>query len=82
MLALGSQKVNIVAKVFGGAEVLATTQKQFMIGKRNIEIAKKILEDYRIPVVGASLGGTIGRKIIFHTHTGEVLMRFVGQNKK
>jgi chemotaxis protein CheD len=81
MIAFGSNKKNIRAKIFGGGEVLTTNINQFHIGDRNIIIAKEILEEAKIPITGSSVGGKFGRKIIFFTHTGEVLHRFIGDVK-
>lgn len=79
---LGSSKGHMKAKVFGGAEIIATNINQFMIGERNIQLAKDTLIEIGIPVVGSSTGGKLGRKIIFNTETGEVRQKYVGTNKK
>ena len=78
MIGYGSHKKNLRAKIFGGGEVLTTNVNQFHIGDRNIIIAREILEEEKIPITGSSLGGKLGRKIIFFTHTGEVLHRYIG----
>ena len=79
--ALGSKKANIKAKVFGGAEIIATNISQFMIGERNIKLAKEILHEEGIPIVSSSTGGKLGRKIIFNTQTGEVRQKYVGKQR-
>lgn len=76
---LGSSKENMKAKVFGGAEIISTNINQFMIGERNIRIAKDMLREEGIPIVSSSIGGKLGRKIIFNTQTGEVRQKFVGK---
>lgn len=76
MMALGSDKKNLVAKVFGGAEQY-TDGSVYEIGKRNIEIAKDILGDHNISIVSSSTGGDRGRKILFHTGSGQVLMKYL-----
>ncbi|HES59100.1 MAG TPA: chemotaxis protein CheD [Caldithrix sp.] len=80
LIMLGSKKDNLTAKVFGGGEVLETNSVQYNIGLRNIEIAREILNEKRIPVISSSLGGSYGRKIIFKTHTGEVKHFFINKN--
>jgi chemotaxis protein CheD len=82
MISLGSKKVNIVAKVFGGGEVIDTETKYFQIGERNINIAKEILEEKRIPIVSSSVGGKYGRKIIMNTVTGKVKQRYIEREVK
>lgn len=77
MLGLGSRKRDLIAKVFGGGEVIETKSQQFLIGKRNIELAWTKLEEHKIRVVSSSVGGKLGRKIIFFTATGEVKHRYV-----
>lgn len=77
MYSLGSKKINIIAKVFGGGDVLETKNPQFHIGERNIKLANDMLEETKIRVVSSSVGGKLGRKIIFYTHTGEVKQRYV-----
>jgi len=73
----GATNGSIKAKIFGGGEVIETTMPQFHIGKRNIELAREMLDDLKIPIVASSVGGKLGRKIIFNTETGEVKQRYV-----
>jgi chemotaxis protein CheD len=77
MISMGSSKHNLRAKVFGGGEVIETNLVQFHIGERNIQIAKQLLDELKIPILGSSLGGKLGRKIEFNTCTGEVRQKYV-----
>ncbi len=77
LLNYGSKYENIVAKVFGGAEVLSGTPTNFHIGRRNARIAIEILNEFKIPIVMSNLGGNRGRKISFNTQTGEVEHDFI-----
>ncbi|MBN2892539.1 MAG: chemotaxis protein CheD [Bacteroidales bacterium] len=78
MLKNGSSSKNLVAKVFGGAKVLNTSDDSlFNIGKKNSEIAFDLLQQYNINVTAESIGGINGRKILFNTNTGEVLMKII-----
>ncbi len=82
MYSFGSQKPNIIAKVFGGGEVIETKNPIFHIGERNIKLASEQLKELKIPVVSSSVGGKDGRKIIFYTENGEVKQRYVkGQSE-
>jgi chemotaxis protein CheD len=74
---MGSKRVNLIAKVFGGGEVIETNIKQFNIGERNIKIALEMLENYKIPIVAQSVGGKLGRKIQYSTATGEIKHKFI-----
>lgn len=77
MYSLGSEKRNIVAKVFGGGDVLESKNPQFFIGERNIKLAEDTLNENKIRIVSSSLGGKLGRKIIFYTETGEVKQKYI-----
>ena len=77
MLQLGCKKNNLVAKVFGGGEVISVSSSSMHIGERNIMVAEEMLMDQNIPIIGRSTGGKNGRKIIFNTHTGEVLQCYI-----
>ena len=80
MLSLGCSKGSLIAKVFGGGEVIETKQAFFNIGQRNIEIAIDMLDKMKIPIVASSLGGKEGRKIQYNTFDGSVKMKFVTQS--
>ena len=77
MLVLGSNQKNIIAKVFGGGNILEASTSQFMIGDRNIAVAHDMLRDLKIQIVSQSVGGTLGRKIQFNIATGEVKQRMI-----
>ena len=76
MLSMEGEKRNIVAKVFGGAEQYVDGSI-YEIGKRNIEVAVSILGDHGITIVGSSTGGRVGRRILFHSASGQVLMKYL-----
>ncbi|HPG41138.1 MAG TPA: chemotaxis protein CheD [bacterium] len=76
---LGSKKSNLKAKVFGGAKVLQTNTSHLDIGKGNIHIAEKLLEEEHIPIISASVGGEQGRKLRFFTNTGIVMVKAVNR---
>jgi len=81
MVNLGAQRNNIVAKVFGGAAVLNSSECIFNIGERNIVIQENVLKQLDITVVAKSLGGDRGRKLIFNTDTGVVKMKFIKKSQ-
>lgn len=72
---LGSDKRNLRAKVFGGGVVLRVANPFMNIGDRNIQLAEDLLRGDNIPIISADTGGTVGRKLIFHTGTGTVLVK-------
>jgi len=77
MYALGSKKFNIIAKIFGGGEVIEIKNPQFHIGDRNIKLAYEMLDELKINIISYSVGGKLGRKIIFNTTTGEIVQKYV-----
>jgi len=78
MLALGVQKQNLQAKVFGGACVIdAFHGRGNHLGTKNSELAREALRQEGIPVVADDVGGRRGRKVIFHTDTGVALVRLI-----
>ena len=72
---LSDDSNEIVAKVFGGATMWGNVDGSFMVGERNIELARKMLKEERIKIVSIDVGGVQGRKIIFNTQTGKVLLK-------
>ena len=75
LLALGCDRAQVKAKIFGGASMWQQNDGLVAVGERNIALALDMLGALRIPIVGSDVGGHVGRKIIFHTGTGEVLMK-------
>jgi len=75
MLALGADRRNLQAKVFGGGDMLKATSACMNIGQRNIVLAQDMLRDERLPVVGSDTGGKHGRKLLFNTRSGVVLVK-------
>lgn len=75
MLGMGSTHEQLVAKVFGGAHQLNDGHSVFNIGERNVDIARVMLEEYKIPITGMHVGGTQGRRLRFFTATGEVWVK-------
>lgn len=75
LLEAGCKKVNIRAKIFGGAKVLDNPSGLVSIGERNIHYAETALEEAHIPLIVKDVGGILGRKLLFLTGTGEVLVK-------
>lgn len=79
MVASGSRREDIYAKIFGGANQV---NYSIRVGERNVELARKTLRELNISIVAESVNGKLGRKIIFNTHSGEVKMKYVNSSKK
>lgn len=69
---MGASKKNLEAHIIGGSFSGEYASKD--IGKKNIEMAKKILAQYKIPIVNEDTGGPFGRKVVFNTNEGEILV--------
>lgn len=79
MIAIGSEKKNLQAKMFGGTSNKGSSM--LSIGKRNIAIARHTLKEHKIPIVISQTGGFNGRKIIFNTATGGVKLKVLKKTR-
>jgi chemotaxis protein CheD len=75
LLALGCERRNLRAKVFGGACQFVDPEGRASIGQQNVRLALRTLDDAGIPVLVNETGGSRGRKALFHTDTGDVWVR-------
>ena len=73
----GSLKQDLIAKVFGGASQFATKNSILSIGENNIEIARTTLDRLQIKIAAESTGGSLGRKILMDSQTGQIMMRLI-----
>jgi chemotaxis protein CheD len=81
--ALGASRRELQVKVFGGADVLAIGIRgdKPTVGALNRVAAEEVLAEEGFTVIASDLGGVRGRRIHFHTGTGEVLLnRLAGVN--
>lgn len=74
---LGAARTETQVKLFGGADVLVVTDAHTRptVGRLNLEMALRTLDEERYNVAASSLGGSSGVQIQFHTDTGEVILR-------
>jgi len=76
--ALGIKYHEIEAKLFGGSTMNYPDNMDnnvTTVGRQNINIARRILEAEGVRLAAYDMGGTSGRKIIFYTHTGRILLK-------
>ena len=81
MVRMGSNQRDIMAKVFGGGELLTCRNSNFNIGKKNIEVAFDFISNHEIRIISKAVGGIGGRKIIFNTLTGIVRHKHLASSK-
>lgn len=69
----------LVAKLFGGADVLKVRGRTaaLSMGTQNIAAARQALERQGIGISAERVGGKHGYRLYFYTHTGEVYVRLV-----
>ncbi len=77
----GARKIDIVAKVFGGASVLRLQNGPTKIPKGNVDFALQYLQTEGIPIAANDTGGILPRKIFFFVQTGKVLLKRIAGSK-
>lgn len=68
----------IEVKVFGGSDTLSQytgQERNHSVGTLNVKAAMEVLETEGLRLKASDVGGRRGRKILFYTHTGEVLLK-------
>jgi chemotaxis receptor (MCP) glutamine deamidase CheD len=81
LMKMGAERRRFQAKVFGGGHVLKIRESLTGVPQRNIEFVRKFLETEQIPVVREDVGGYQPRRVLFHTHTGKVFLKYLGNNE-
>lgn len=78
---VGKQTNQLVAKIAGGASLFKFnhSNNSLQIGKRNIEMVKKTLNELNIPILGEHVGGDSGRTMFVDLETFEVKVRMVNR---
>lgn len=66
----GSRRRDVVAQVLGGGTPEEVEGP--WIGDENVSIAREVLARKGIRIVSEDVGGSVGRKIVFDTGTGEI----------
>ena len=75
--ALGAARHELEVKLFGGADVLPTAGPRPgrpTVGAQNCMAATEVVAEEGFTVAASDLGGVYGRRIHFHTGTGQVLL--------
>jgi chemotaxis receptor (MCP) glutamine deamidase CheD len=80
ILKLGGDRKRLQAKIFGGAQIHVMSHASLNIGRRNVEFVREFLRDEGIQIIGERVGGSLGVKVCFHTHTGRAFAKDVGSS--
>jgi chemotaxis protein CheD len=80
----GALRRDIVAKIFGGAQMFLILQNTALmkIGERNIAAVKEELKKLDLKIVAEDIGGNSGRSIVFDLHDGSVRVRSLTGDEK
>lgn len=79
---LGISRRELEVKMFGGADMLTINgNASVKVGSRNIQVAKEVLKAEGLTLVKEDVGGVVGRKILFHSHTGDVWLKRLNRSE-
>ncbi|MBI1821377.1 MAG: chemotaxis protein CheD [Nitrospirae bacterium] len=82
VLNLGGMKTDLRAKIFGGACVVKEMKgNSENLGLKNVEVARRLLQEEGIPVMIEDVGGAQGRKLVFHVNEGVAWVKLLGGRK-
>ena len=70
----GAARTRLVAAVIGGGHPVHSI-KTHAIGDDNVAVALAVLAEHGVHVVRQETGGAYGRKLLFNTQTGELIVR-------
>lgn len=76
----GGERRSLLAKLFGGAQVLRLGGNGRSVPEQNIDFVEGFMRTEGITVVSRDLGGYLPRRIHFHTETGKVFVKRLGQH--
>ncbi|MBN1345600.1 MAG: chemotaxis protein CheD [Phycisphaerae bacterium] len=79
MADLGASLNRVRAWVVGGARPIGG-ERGPQVGAANREVAVQMLQQRHIRIVGEETGGENGRRVFFHTGTGEVVISVIEKN--
>jgi chemotaxis protein CheD len=82
---IGVPRRELCIKMFGGGQGVAVNKVEpsgsYNIGRRNIEMAKKLLKFARLDIQAQDVGGSQGRKLMFNTSTGDVWVKKLNKSQ-
>ncbi|MDA8428769.1 MAG: chemotaxis protein CheD [Geobacteraceae bacterium] len=81
--AMGIRLAACEVKMFGGADVLLPREGQgdrLSVGRQNVLQTQHRLVALGIVLKASDVGGRYGRKLLFHSHTGDVFLKKLGNS--
>ena len=79
---LGSLKIRLEAKIFGGSSMFPKVMKLIAIGKENVEAVRKSLNAHKIKISVEDVGGNKGRSIWLDLNDGSVIVTKKGEETR
>jgi len=79
LLGLNSYVEDMEAQVFGGASIRSDHRRR---SDEVVNVCRHVLKKLRVNIVSEDVGGTLGRKILFNTHSGETAILKTRQVRK
>ncbi|WP_251343828.1 chemotaxis protein CheD [Haloplanus halophilus] len=78
----GAAPGSITAKLAGGSAMFEFDSQEEPIGRRNVEVGRRVLERLDVPVVAEDVGGDSGRSLRFHGDTGVLVVKSAGDERE
>lgn len=78
----GCTRVNLTAKIAGGANMFANLATSKSIGDRNVEVVKKELSRLRVRIMAEDTGANYGRTVEFNPGNGQMTVKSIGKGNK
>jgi len=78
MFGFGAKTDDLEIKLFGGANILERSKeigRAKSVGQQNVEAAMKVIEKNGLKLKVVDVGGVQGRKVIFETRSGDVMLK-------
>jgi chemotaxis protein CheD len=75
---LGVERNELEAKCFGGADLFSRPIEKpglLSVGRQNSAVADEVIKAEGLTWTSRDVGGLQGRKVLFYTHTGDVLVK-------
>ncbi len=76
----GGDRRRFQAKLFGGGHILQMAANGTSVPELNIDFIEKFVKTEGLAVISRDLGGYLPRRIHFHTDTGKVYVKRLGQH--
>lgn len=70
LVEMGADRERMVAQIIGGSECQLFNDEG--LGEQNVQLARGVLAQLKVPVVSEDVGGSMGRKVIYHSGTNEM----------